>query len=483
MIGSATSQQADAPSLNDATSVEGARVYQFLFVALAALVGAVIGLIGSGFHLTIDYLSAWPQWLATRVAPDQRIWCTMGVTTLATVVSVLLVRRLAPEAGGSGVQELEGAVQGIRQVRWRLVLPVKFVAGVAAISSGLVLGREGPTIHIGASVSAAAADATRCTTIERRGLLAAGAGAGLACAFNAPLAGALFVIEETRKQFPYTFRTYMGVIAAAITSTIVTQAIAGTRVDLPMIGQQAPLATLPAFALLGVVLGAMGVALNAALLATLNLAAACNRRVPYLWPALVGLGVGALLTVAPQTVTGGETVIMKWAAQTPALPMLLAFVVMRFITMVGSYSAGTPGGVFAPILALAVCSGMAFGCMVEFAVVQTGFGGDLGDGASPLAFGMVAMAALFTASIRAPLVGVVLALELTGSYGLTLAMMCACLTANLTAQWIGGRPLYEQLLERTLLLEGRAPPSGSAAVGLASWAGGGRDAGPARGRD
>ncbi|MGV2981839.1 H(+)/Cl(-) exchange transporter ClcA [Camelimonas sp. ID_303_24] len=450
---------------------------------LAAFVGAVIGLIGSGFHLAIDHLSAWPQWLATRVAPDQRIWCTMGVTMLATVLSVFLVRRFAPEAGGSGVQELEGAVQGIREVRWQRVLPVKFAAGVAAISSGLVLGREGPTIHIGASVSAAAAEATRCTEIERRGLLAAGAGAGLACAFNAPLAGALFVLEETRKQFPYSFRTYMGVIAAAITSTIVTQAIAGTRVDLPVIGQQAPLASLPAFALLGVVLGVLGVALNAALLATLDLAAACNRRVPYLWPALVGLGVGALLTLAPQTVTGGETVIMKWAAQTPALPMLLTFVVMRFITMVGSYSAGTPGGVFAPILALAVCAGMAFGVLVELAVTQAGFIGAPGDGASPLAFGMAAMAALFTASIRAPLVGVVLALELTGSYGLTLAMLCACLTANLTAQWLGGRPLYEQLLERTLRLEGKTLPPEGAAVGLASAPGGRPAADPSPGRD
>ena len=469
MVGSQTSQQADAPSLNDAASVRGAGVYQFLFVALAALVGAVIGLIGSAFHLAIDHLSAWPQWLATRVEPDQRIWCTMGVTMLATVISVMLVRRFAPEAGGSGVQELEGAVQGIRQVRWRRVLPVKFVAGIASISSGLVLGREGPTIHIGAAVSAAAAGATRCTEVERRGLLAAGAGAGLACAFNAPLAGALFVVEETRKQFPYTFRTYMGVIAAAITSMIVTQAIAGSRIDLPVIGQQAPLASLPAFALLGVVLGAMGVALNAVVLATLDMAAACNRRVPYLWPALVGLGVGALLTAAPQTVTGGETVIMQWAVQTPALPMLLVFVVMRFVTMVGSYSAGAPGGVFAPILALAVCSGMAFGAIVELAVSQLGLGGALGDSASPLAFGMAAMAALFTGSIRSPLVGVVLALELTGSYGLTLAMLCASLTANLTAQWLGGRPLYEQLLERTLRLEGKAPSPRRAAVGLASW--------------
>lgn len=449
----------DRESGNDAVAVPGAGYRQFMFVLLAAVVGALAGLVGSFFHLSIDYLSAWPQWLATRVAPEQRIWFTMGITMVLTVASVFMVRRIVPEAGGSGVQELEGAVQGIRQVRWRRILPVKFVAGIAAISSGLVLGREGPTIHIGGSISAAAADATRCTDIERRGLLAAGAGAGLACAFNAPLAGALFVIEETRKQFPYTFRTYMGVIAAAITSTVVTQAIAGTRVDLPVIGEQAPLASLLAFAILGVILGGLGVALNAALLATLDLAGACNRRIPYLWPALIGLGVGALLTLAPQTVTGGENVIMQWAANTPALSMLLVLVIMRFLTLVGSYSAGTPGGVFAPILALAVCSGMAFGALVDAFAPWAG--------ASPLAFGMAAMAALFTASIRAPLVGVVLALELTGSYNLTLAMMCACLMANLTAQGLGGRPLYEQLLERTLRLEGQKPPPARASIGLA----------------
>lgn len=276
------------------------------FMVLALLAGGLTGFIGSLFHEAIDRAVAWPDWLALRLDGWALVGASAGIAMAGAVIAVVLVRRFAPEAGGSGVQEIEGAMEGLREVRWRRVLPVKFVAGVIAIGSGLVLGREGPTIHIGASASAAVAETFRTTELERRGLLASGAAAGLSCAFNAPLASVLFVVEETHKEFPYTFRTYLGVIIATIASTVVTEIMGGTRPDLPLAAAAAPLAFLPAFLLLGVLIGVVGRVLNAAILHAVGFAAWSQQRLPYAYPAAVGAAVGALFILLPQAVTGGE---------------------------------------------------------------------------------------------------------------------------------------------------------------------------------
>ena len=430
------------------------------FATLAVIAGAGAGFVGSIFHLLIDRLILWPQWLGRFVEGWALVGAAAGVTLVCAVLAAFIVRRVAPEAGGSGVQEIEGAMEGLREVRWRRVLPVKFFAGVAAISSGLVLGREGPTIHIGASISAATAEFFGGTELERRGLLAAGAAAGLACAFNAPVAAVLFIIEETHDEFPYTFRTYIGVIFAAFASTVVTQMIGGTAPDLPIAAESAPLALLPVFLALGAVLGVVGAALNASILWALDLNARVQRRAPYVYPAAIGLTIGALMILIPHAVTGGEGVILELVARNPGVGALLALAVLRFLTMVGSYSSGVPGGIFAPILTLAACVGLAFGGLAQLAAP--------GVGVAPAAFAIVAMGGLFTASVRAPIVGVALTLELTGSYTLALPLMATCVVADLVAQWSGGRPIYTQLLERALAQAGVKPlPDRSESTGLA----------------
>jgi len=415
---------------------------QARYIAIAAVVGLMCGTIGSVFHLAIETAVRWPSYLQQVASGPWLVVIASLITMVLTVLAAFVVRRIGPEAAGSGVQEIEGAMEGLRTVRWARVLPVKFFAGIMAIGSGLVLGREGPTIHIGASLAAMVSSTVRMADPERRGLLAAGAAAGLACAFNAPIASVLFVIEETHRQFPYPFRPYMGVIAAAILSVIMTEIIGGTGADMPLLSPQMPLFLLPAFVVLGCVLGGIGVGLNASILRALGFAARLQDRVPYLYPAVVGLAIGALFVILPDAVTGGEDVVTRLVSERPAAMLLILLAVLRFATMVGSYSSGVPGGIFAPILALAVCVGLAFGAAVETAFP------DVGSVAT--AFAIAAMGGLFTSSVRAPIVGVVLTLELTGSYTLALPLLSTCLAANLTAQWLGGKPIYEQLLERTL---------------------------------
>ncbi len=418
------------------------------FLLLCALTGLGAGLVGSLFLLGIDALLVWPRRLAGELSGLPLVAASAAITMTMTLLAVALVRGYAPEASGSGVQEIEGAMVGKRRLRWRLVLPVKLFGGLIALGSGLALGREGPTIHMGASVGAALSETYRTSETERRGLLASGAGAGLASAFNAPVGGVLLVIEEMREEFPNNLRTYLGLLVAAVVATSVTQAITGTGPMMPVAAEMPPLGLLPAFLLLGLGVGLVGVLLNASLLRLLDFAARTARWSPYLYPAVIGLAVGTLLVVLPQSVTGGEHVVVELGAQHVALGALVLLSVVRFATLVGSYSSGVPGGIFAPMLALAFCLGLAFAEAADLLLPDIGI--------DPAAFAICAMGGLFVASVRAPLVGAVLILELTGAYVLMLPIVLTCATAELVAQRCGGRPIYALLLERTLALEARA---------------------------
>lgn len=436
------------------------------YYLLAALVGAAAGGVGVAFHALSSAALGWPAVVLSHVGSfaegPQALGILAAVSAAMVLVSVALVRAFAPEAAGSGVQEIEGALDGQREVRWKRVLPVKFVAGVLSLGSGLVLGREGPTIHMGASVAQAVGEGFALGTRDGRGLLAAGGAAGLAAAFNAPLAAILFVIEETRRQFPYGLRTYSAVIIASVVSAIVTETAGGTG---PMMGVETlemPLWLVPAFVGLGVVLGALGVVFNWAVVAGLDLSRAIGLKLsPYLVPLVVGAAIGPLLILRPEATAGGEALAVSLA--THALPLLTMAVIVaiRFVMTMASYSTGVPGGIFAPILALATSAGVLFAMLLGLAL-------PLPEGAVT-AFGVAAMGGLFSATIRAPLVGMVLVAELTGAYVLMVPVIITCVTANVVAEALGGRPIYEVLLERTLRLAGQAPPAAPEDEQIGGW--------------
>lgn len=434
------------------------------YYALAAGVGLAGGLVGAVFHLAVDAASAWPGLLTARLDGPALYLALSAVAAALVAGSVALVRAIAPEAAGSGVQEIEGALEGLRPVRWQRILPVKFVGGLMALGSGLVAGREGPTIHMGAAIAKAVWEWTGLGTRDGRGLLAAGAAAGLAAAFNAPLAAILFVIEETRRQFPYGLRTYSAVIICSVASAVMAEAIGGTGPDMRMDVPQVPLALLPAFIVLGALLGGLGVLFNRALVAALDGARALALSVsPYLLPVLVGMAVGPLLVLRPEATFGGEMLAVSLPGLgLPALT-LAGIVVIRFVMTMASYSTGIPGGIFAPILALATAVGVLFATVLGSALPAS----LLPEGAVA-AFGVAAMGGLFSATVRAPLVGMVLVAELTGAYDVLVPVILTCVTANLVADRLGGAPIYEVLLDRTLRLAGTpraAPPAAEEQIG------------------
>jgi len=414
----------------------------------AALVGAFAGLVGAAFHALLDQADQGRDLLRTLLgsAPVPGWLVLMGLGALVLSAALWLVRRFAPETAGSGIQEVEAILAGARTLRWQRVLPVKFVAGVLAVGSGLVLGREGPTVHMGAALGQLATERLRLDHRQGRSLIAAGAAAGLAAAFNAPLAAIVFVTEELREHFEFSFAALQSVILACCLAVVVSGWFLGQGPSLPMAPMQmAPLSALPLFLVLGVLIGALGVLFNALLLGSVRRFRALREGHAFLTTSALGMALGALVWFAPDAMGGGEGLVESLLQGHQGALFLLMLLAVRVLTTVGSYGAGLPGGIFAPLLALGTIGGAAFHHLVTWLTP--------GLGLSPEIFAVAAMGALFAATVRAPLTGIILVIELTGANALALPIILTCLSATFTAEGLGGRPIYS-----LLLAQGDHPP-------------------------
>lgn len=195
---------------------------------MAALVGTLAGLLGVAFDKAVEWVQQQRLASLAQVADSALVWPLAFILSAALAALGCTVRRFAPEAGGSGIPEIEGALEELRPVRWWRVIPVKFIGGMGTLGAGMVLGREGPTVQMGGNVGRMVLDVLRIRGAEaRHTLLATGAAAGLSAAFNAPLAGILFIIEEMRPQFRYNLISIKAVFIGVIMSSVVFQLFNG----------------------------------------------------------------------------------------------------------------------------------------------------------------------------------------------------------------------------------------------------------------
>jgi CIC family chloride channel protein len=412
---------------------------------LALAVGAAAGLVCTAFRLALiqadqfrDRLIAWAQ----GVGLVGLVFIVVGCAG-ATAIAAWLVRRFSPHAAGSGIPHVEAVLyRELPQAPFQLIW-VKFGGGLLAIGSGLALGREGPSVQLGASVAHLLGRVFRCPLSDCLVLLAGGAGAGLATAFNAPIAGAVFVLEELVRRFDTrTAITTFGASAGAIAvSRLFFGDLPDFRVDaLPYPG----FATIPLHLLLGVLAGLLGIAYNRAIVGALS---ATERLRP--WPvelraAVIGASVGLFAWLLPGLIGGGDA-LTQWALSGNETGSMLAWVLLfRFALGPLCYAARTPGGLFAPMLVLGAVGGLLYGNLCSHWLA------DLAP--DPRALAIVGMAAFFTAVVRSPLTGMVLAIELTGTLTLLLPMLSACFAAMLLPTLLREPPIYDSLRENTLRL-------------------------------
>ena len=419
-----------------------------LRLAVAGLaVGALAGLVGTAFHVVVDRADAlrdsvvsW-SWSAPWIG-----WVVpVGLAAAAAFVARWLVRRFAPETSGSGVQHVEAVIRGDARAMNIAVLPVKFVGGTLALGAGLALGREGPTVQMSASLGHLAARSFRLGAADARALLAAGAGAGLAAAFNAPLAGAVFVLEELVRRFE--LRVAVATLAACSAALAVMRALIGDRLVFTVPAIEVDL--FPGylvFLVFGGFMGLLGLAYNRAIVAALDIAERI-RAAPEVRAAAVGAIVGLIAYFAPALVGGGEKLIQGVLDGGHSMAALAFLFLVRLVLGPLSYAPGLPGGLFAPLLVVGAAAGVLFGRSAEavLPILTTPM----------IGFAAVGMGALFAAVVRAPVTGIALVVEMTGATTLFVPLLTACAAAAAVPTALGERPIYDTLRDRDA--RGRAP--------------------------
>jgi CIC family chloride channel protein len=415
--------------------------YDLLPLALASLlVGIATGCVGAAFRISLDKVAELRVYLVNQAHVEGPLGLAMVIAgcAAATALAAWLVCRFAPHASGSGIPHTEAVLDGELRPAPYLLIPVKFAGGILAIGAGLALGREGPSVQMGASLAHMIGTALRRNWPDCRVLIAAGAGAGLATAFNAPIAGAVFVLEELVRRFET--RIAIAALGASATAMYVARIFIGDAPDfaVPALPYPPPAASV-LFLMLGIIAGLVAIAYNRTILGALYLAKLMANWPVELRAAIVGAAIGVIAWYAPNLVGGGEGLTQQTLSGELAVASLLYIYLLRFVLGAVSYAAKTPGGLFAPMLVLGAQLGILFAAGSKMVLPELG--------TPDAAFAVVGMAAFFTGVVRAPITGIVLITEMTGSFTLLLPMLVASFAAMLIPTLFNNPPIYDSLRE------------------------------------
>ena len=421
----------------------------FILIAKSAVVGAITGLIVSIFRLIIDHTMKWLYLIYPYMFHHPVIIIGYVIAMLILALALgLIIRSQLRNITGSGVPQTEAILDGTLEIKWWPVLWRKFVGGLMAICPGLFLGREGPCIQMGACVAQGVADDLfPSTKQERNTLIASGVAAGLSAAFSAPLAGALFLIEEITQDFSTV--VWLAALTAAIVSDMVTLIFFGLTPSLHLIYDfSVPLEQYWQLILLGLILGFFAFLYQWVILSLPHWYGKL-KIIPRAWHCVV-----PLLLVIPlglfycKMLGGSHNFILDITSphfsayimdRMSGVGILLLLLIIRFVFSMVSYGASVPGGIFMPILVLgATAGGLYASVMVHMGLLASGYF---------LNIVIYAMAAYFGAIEKAPFTAVVLISEMVGSIKHMMPLIVVTLVAYLVNDWLGGRPIYTALRE------------------------------------
>lgn len=439
-------------------SLQRRRTFKYKLLLEALVIGAVTGLLIALFRLGLEYASQLRGRLVETAHSGTGGALVAAAVLLVIAIAVAFLLEWEPEATGSGIPQVEGEMRGLVEHRWWSVILAKFAGCTLAIGGGLALGREGPSIQLGSMVGKGFARAGHRVLTEERLLITCGAGAGLSAAFGAPLAGAIFALEELQKNFSVLILVTT-MAATAVSDYVVAQIVGLKPVFNIEITHSVPLRLYWAVLLLGILIGLMCVVYNRTLAIMqdvfdriASLFKGHMKRISRIVAAFVI--AYSMYFAFPGVLGSGAEYVVEIASGKYMLGALVVLLLVKFLYSTSSFGSGAPGGIFLPLLVLGAIIGGVY-CRtlgVVFGVNQDYM----------TAFVVMAMTGFLSGIVRAPATGIILITEMTSDFHSLLALVVVSLTATVVAEALGAQPVYEQLLDRRLKAEGKAREAGIA---------------------
>jgi CIC family chloride channel protein len=401
-----------------------------VFLVLALVIGALTGLTVVAFILLTERegLRLYPA----GGAPWRRVLFPVA----GSLGIGYLLFRYFPNARGSGVPQTKAALFAREgRITLRTVLG-KFFCTSATLASGIPLGREGPSVQVGAGIASVLGRRLGLRPEKVKALLPVGAAAAIAAAFNTPLAAVLFSLEEIMGDL---HAPVLGsVVLASATSWLVLRLLLGNNplFKVPQYQLVHPL-EFAIYAVLGVVGGLVSVAFTKLLLDMRQRFMRLPQKTVWFQPVAGGLLVGLMGWFVPQVLGVGYGYVGDVLNGRMALNLMVLLVVLKLIAVTTSYASGNAGGIFGPALFIGAMLGGAVGTVAHHLLPA--------HTATPGAYALVGMGAVFAGIVRAPMTSVVMIFEMTQDYAVIVPLMIANLVSLFISSRLQRQPIYEAL--------------------------------------
>ncbi|MGO9271649.1 MAG: chloride channel protein [Terriglobia bacterium] len=401
-----------------------------IFLVLTLVIGALTGLAVVAFILLTERLGM-------RLYPvGSAAWRRLLIPVLGSLGMGYLLFRFFPDARGSGVPQTKAALFAREGVITAATMFGKFFCTAATLASGIPLGREGPSVQVGAGIASVLGRRLRLPPEKVKALIPVGAAAAIAAAFNTPLAAVLFSLEEVTGDL--NAPVLGSVVLASATSWVVLRLLLGNNplFQVPQYKLVHPV-EFAVYAVLGVVGGLVSVAFTKLLLRTREWFRRFPEKTLWVQPVAGGLVVGLMGWFVPQVLGVGYGYVGEALNGTMAFQLMALLVVLKLVAVTTSYGSGNAGGIFGPSLFIGAMLGGTLGSVAHHLMP--------GYTATPGAYALVGMGTLFAGIVRAPMTSVLMIFETTRDYAVIVPLMISNLVSFFISARFQPQPIYEAL--------------------------------------